>query len=91
MQLILSQLNQLLPISSSFKISFNIILLPRSIILISGFQIKVLCEFLKLICYDCVLQNVELMLLFPPPKKELCPYEWFECGIFQLLWYTNNK
>ena len=54
-----------------FKTRFDIILLPRSSILIVGFQIKVLCEFLKLIDFESVLQNIELMLLTLPPSQSV--------------------
>jgi hypothetical protein len=51
-------------ISSLFTTRFNILLWSRTSILIAGFQIKVLYEFLKLILIYCesVLQSVELML-----------------------------
>jgi hypothetical protein len=72
--LYLSQLNPLLPLSSLFTIRFNIIILTGTNILIAVFQIKIACEFIKLIYYESVLQNVELMLLTlpcdPPPARK---------------------
>lgn len=82
-------------LSSLFKIRFNSIHQPRTSTLIAGSQIKVLCEFLKLIYYESVLQNLELMLLTiphsPPRRKNSVLMNGLNVEYFYYFWSLITK